>query len=74
MKRPSRGPSLTELDAAVLGRALDARGERLAEDAVPRLRDAPARGASRRARGPGPDALDEVLDRLSRPRPTESEE
>jgi hypothetical protein len=69
------GEAFTELDAKVLTRTLEARVERLMTDAVPKLREVPGRGGPvRGSRTPARDALDDVIDRLSRNRSTESDE
>jgi len=69
------GEAFTELDATVLTRTLEARVERLVSDAVPQLRNVPTRDGTSRGIGPtSRDALDDVVDRLSRSRPTEPEE
>jgi hypothetical protein len=69
------GEAFTELDAKILTRTLEARVERLMTDAVPKLREVPGRGGPvRGSRTPARDALDDVIDRLSRNRSTESDE
>ena len=69
------GEAFIELDAKVLTRTLETRVERLISDAVPRLRETPTRGGTSGRVGPASrDALDDVIDRLSRTRTTEPDE
>lgn len=69
------GEAFTELDTRVLTRTLEGRVERLISDAVPQLRDAPTRGGGTGRIGPtSRDALDDVIDRLSRSGTTEPDE
>ena len=66
------GEAFTERDTKVLTRTLEARVERLMNDAVPKSRDVPGRGGPvRGTRTPARDALDDVIDRLSRNRSEE---